>query len=272
MDEYTPRRTVVFLVSLAVMALGVVLSAKSGLGTTPISSIPLVASLGSDLFTLGTATMAMNVVFIIIGILIMRRDYRAWYLLEFFLISILAVMCDVLMILLDFVSTDDYLVQWALSVVSALIMAFGLSLEVAADFSMLPGDRLVEFIGIRTGMVFGNVKILFDISMIVTAVALSFLFFGLGEFNGIREGTIFTALTVGAFTKFFTRLLKKGFYGWVGRADAVGAEDRRRTLFAAMAAWPIDTPPSPFGTSLWSRIGWSVAEARSSNILVITAL
>ncbi len=225
MDEYTPRRAAVFLVSLIIMNLGVILSAKAGLGTTPISSIPLVVSLGSDLFTIGTATIVMNVVFILLSILIMRRDYKAKYVLEFFLIAISAILCDLMMIWFDFISVDEYWMQWVLTIVSMVIMAFGIALEVAANLSMLPGDHLVEFISVKTGMVFGNVKVLFDISMIITSVILSFLFFGIGEFNGVREGTVFIALTVGFFVRFFTGLLEKRFYNWVGHRDTEVARD-----------------------------------------------
>jgi len=225
MDEYTPRRATVFLVSLVIMNLGVVLSAKAGLGTTPISSIPLVVSLGWDIFTIGTATMVMNVAFILLGILIMRRDYKAKYVLEFFLIAISAILCDLMMIWFDFVLVDEYWFQWVLTIISMVVMAFGIALEVAANFSMLPGDHLVEFISVKTGMVFGNVKVLFDISMIVTSVILSFLFFGVGKFNGVREGTLFIALTVGFFVKLFTRLLNKRFYDWVGHRDTEITKD-----------------------------------------------
>ncbi len=225
MDEYTPRRATVFLVSLVIMNIGVVLSAKAGLGTTPISSIPLVVSLGCDIFTIGTATMVMNVAFILLGILIMRRDYKAKYVLEFFLIAVSAILCDLMMIWFDFVSADEYWLQWVLTIISMVVMAFGIALEVAANFSMLPGDHLVEFISVKTGMVFGYVKVLFDISMIVTSVILSFLFFGVGEFNGVREGTLFIALTVGFFVKLFTRLLNKRFYDWVGHRDTEITKD-----------------------------------------------
>lgn len=221
MDEYAPRRVSVFLISLFFMTLGVVISAKAGLGTTPISSIPLVVSLGSDMFTIGTATLVMNVAFILLGVLIMRRDYKAKYVLEFFLIAISAILCDLMMPWFDFLITDEYWMQWVLTIVSMIIMAFGIALEVAANFSMLPGDHLVEFISVKTEMVFGNVKVLFDITMIATSVILSFLFFGIGEFNGVREGTIFIAMFVGTFVRLFTHMLRKGFYDWVGHRDTV---------------------------------------------------
>ena len=219
MDEYAPRRASVFLISLVIMTLGVVISAKAGLGTTPISSIPLVVSLGSDMFTIGTATLVMNVVFILLGVLILRRDYKAKYLLEFFLIAISAVLCDIMMPWFDFLIVEEYWMQWVLTILSMVVMAFGISLEVAANFSMLPGDHLVEFISVKSGMAFGNVKVLFDIAMILTSVMLSFMFFGIGEFNGVREGTIFIALFVGTFVRLFTRVLRKGFYDWVGHRD-----------------------------------------------------
>ena len=53
------KRYIILLAGLSIMAFGVAFSIKAGLGTSPISSVPYVVSLFSNL-TVGTATIAMH--------------------------------------------------------------------------------------------------------------------------------------------------------------------------------------------------------------------
>ena len=66
---------------LAVMAFGVAFSVKADLGTSPISSVPCVVSMFTP-FTVGTATIVMHCVFIVLQILILRRRYDPIQLLQ----------------------------------------------------------------------------------------------------------------------------------------------------------------------------------------------
>ena len=52
---------------------------------------------------------------------------------------------------------------------------------------------------------FGNVKIAFDISCVVVAVILSFLFFH--KLVGTREGTVIAAFCTGFVVKFFSKYI-----------------------------------------------------------------
>ena len=63
------------------MAFGVAFSIKADLGTSPISSVPYVVSLFAPL-TVGTATIVMHCVFILLQILILRKDYHPIQLMQ----------------------------------------------------------------------------------------------------------------------------------------------------------------------------------------------
>lgn len=78
---YIFKRYFLLLVGLAVMAFGVAFSIKANLGTSPISSVPYVISLFAPL-TVGTATIAMHCVFIVLQILILRRNYHPIQLMQ----------------------------------------------------------------------------------------------------------------------------------------------------------------------------------------------
>lgn len=78
---YIIKRYLLLLAGLAVMAFGVAFSIKASLGTSPISSVPYVVSLFTPL-TVGTATITMHCVFILLQILILRKNYHPIQLMQ----------------------------------------------------------------------------------------------------------------------------------------------------------------------------------------------
>ena len=78
-----PIRRLLFLcLGLITMAFGVAFSIKAGLGTSPISSVPYVTSEISGL-SVGTTTIIMNFIFVLIQIAILRRQYDWFQVLQF---------------------------------------------------------------------------------------------------------------------------------------------------------------------------------------------
>lgn len=78
---YVLRRYLLLCAGLAIMTFGVAFSIKASLGTSPISSVPYVVSLFAPL-TVGTATIVMHCVFILLQILILRRQYHPIQLMQ----------------------------------------------------------------------------------------------------------------------------------------------------------------------------------------------
>ncbi len=74
-------------VSLYLMTLGVVLCVKSNLGSSVISSLPFVMSLAGELgdvpsWSIGSYTIAMNFVLVLLQILILRRQFDPMQLFQ----------------------------------------------------------------------------------------------------------------------------------------------------------------------------------------------
>lgn len=69
------KRYILLLAGLTVMAFGVAFSIKGNLGTSPISSVPYAVSRFTPL-TVGTATIVMHCVFIVIQIAVLRKKYQ----------------------------------------------------------------------------------------------------------------------------------------------------------------------------------------------------
>ena len=100
-----------------------------------------------------------------------------------------------------------YTHQWLLVIVSTLILAFGVSMEVAANISMMPGELLVKIIAAHTKTDFGIIKVYFDITLITISIIISLYFFG--YLNSVREGTIFTAISTEFMSDFSTKSMIK---------------------------------------------------------------
>ena len=75
------KRYLVLCVGLWIMSLGVACSIKGALGTSPISSLPYAMS-GFLPLTVGTCTIIMHVGFILLQILILRRQYDPMQLIQ----------------------------------------------------------------------------------------------------------------------------------------------------------------------------------------------
>lgn len=84
-------------------------------------------------------------------------------------------------------------------VIGCLILAFGICLEVIADVTMISAEYTIQFATLRFKKEFGNIKIGFDVSLVIIAALCSWLLSG--RIEGVREGTIIAALITGPFVR-----------------------------------------------------------------------
>lgn len=188
------------------MAFGVAFSIKAALGTSPISSVPYVTSTISGL-SVGTTTIIMNFMFVLIQIAILRKKYDWFQLLQFPAAIVFGTMIDVAEYLLKPVEFSNYLEQWLLCVVGVFLVALGVSVEVMANLVTTAGEGIVLAICQVVPVKFSNMKVAFDVTLVCISIALSFIF--LGHLDGVREGTIAAAVFVGLITKQTNKLMKK---------------------------------------------------------------
>lgn len=114
--------------------------------------------------------------------------------------------------LVSFISVNSYAVRLLCVIGGIIILGFGISLSVIANVIMNSGEAFVKALSDKTGIVFGNLKIGFDIFCVLLSILLSMVFFG-GQIVGTREGTVITALFTGMVVNLFVRLLKSSLNG-----------------------------------------------------------
>lgn len=201
-----PLKRVVFLCAgLIIMAFGVAFSIQAGLGTSPISSVPYVTSEISGL-SVGTTTIIMNFIFVVIQILILRKQYDWFQLLQFPAAILFGLVIDLAEGVAAPLSYSLYLQQWALCLVGIFLVALGISVEVMANLVMTAGEGIVLAICKVAPIKFSNMKILFDVALVCLSILLSLVF--LGRLEGVREGTVAAAILVGQVTKQTNKWMK----------------------------------------------------------------
>lgn len=204
---YIFKRYLLLLIGLAIMAFGVAFSIKASLGTSPISSVPYVISLFAPL-TVGTATITMHCVFIILQILILRRNYHPIQLMQLPVAIFFGYLTDFGVWVVQRIGYTAYWQQWLLCLVGILLVAAGVSLEVKAGVVVLAGEGVILAIcKVLPKVKFGYMKVAFDVTLVVIACILSFVF--TGRLQGVREGTVAAALLVGLTAKQFGKVLAK---------------------------------------------------------------
>lgn len=200
------KRYLLLLAGLAVMAFGVAFSIKASLGTSPISSVPYVVSLIAPL-TVGTATIIMHCIFILLQILILRKRYQLIQLMQLPVALLFGCLTDFAVWAVQGITCSTYLQQWIACLTGIFLVALGVSFEVKAGVVVLAGEGVVLAICQVLPVKFGYMKVGFDVTLVVIACMLSFAFTGC--LQGVREGTVAAAIMVGLIAKQLGRFWEK---------------------------------------------------------------
>ena len=204
----TAKRYILFIVSLFFSALGVAFTKRGELGVSPISSVANVLSLKFDALSLGTWLIIWNCVLIAGQIIILRKKFQPIQLLQVPLSFLFGWFADLGMMIVSHIPAEVYVVRLAMVIIGIVILAFGIALSVIANVIMNSGEAFVKAISDTIHKEFGNVKIVFDISCVVTALVLSLIFFNF-TIVGTREGTVISAFLTGVAVKFFCGKLSR---------------------------------------------------------------
>ena len=171
------KRYTCLSVSLFVNALGIALITHANLGTTPITTLPytLAAIFG---LTLGTTTFACNLIFLLLQRILLRRRLGIAELLQIPAVLIFSVFIDIWMHLTGALVTDVYVWQIVMCVVGSAVLGAGISLEIMSNATVIPGEGLVIVISTLSRKNFGNIKVLFDCSLVLASLLLGLAVLG----------------------------------------------------------------------------------------------
>lgn len=228
MSKYTFRRYLLFVASLFINAFGIAFITKALLGTSPITSVTYVLSLFTP-FTMGIWTILLNLLFVVLEPFLMtRRELREdlrMYLLQIPIAFCFGLFIDFSMFILSWLEPSAYVIQVTVLLIGCIILALGIALEVKANAAMMAGEYFVKTITRRFHGEFGYVKLGFDITLLTIACILSLVF--LSDIQGVREGTVVSALLVGPIVHFVSpayRIFDRWINAPIKQADTPSAQ------------------------------------------------
>lgn len=197
---------------MLVATAGIVFITRAGLGTTPISTVPFTVGEITGL-TFGEATFAVNIVFVLVQWALLRSRFHYSSFFQIPIVSVFSWFIDLHMGWTAWIGNDPYVVRFLWGLLGNLFLAFGIYWQVASKTIVQPGEGMVLAFSVVLRKSFGTVKVWNDVTLVLLAVILGFLF--LGHVAGVREGTVVSAFLVGFLIKGIAALRAK----WGAKAD-----------------------------------------------------
>ena len=187
-------RVLIYCLGLLSLAFGVAFSVNSNLGVSPVNSLPYVISRILKM-QMGTCVTAVFCFYILLQILILGRKFNPVNLLQILFSTIFGYFVDFAKMVLGDFAIPTYFGQLTMLAISIPLIALGIVLYMDAQLVPMPMEGLSSCLADKFGVSFPNMKTIIDCLVVGIGLVLCFVF--LGGLDGLREGTIITAVVTG---------------------------------------------------------------------------
>ena len=189
-----------YVLGLVILALGTALMEKANFGMSMVVApayllhLKLVSSL--PFFSFGMAEYMLQGVILILLALGMRRFKRA-YLFSFATAVIYGFTLDAMLTLAAPLPAAGFALRTLWYMLGMVVCSLGVALLFKTYLPPEAYELFVKEMAGKTGKPISVVKTAYDCVSCLIAVVMSFAFFGLGRFEGVKLGTILCALVNG---------------------------------------------------------------------------
>lgn len=187
-------RVLIYCAALLIIAFGVAISVNSNLGVSPVNSLPYVISRILNV-QMGTCVTVIFCFYILLQVIILRKDFQLIQLLQIVFSTIFGYFVDFAKWVVGDFAIPTYFGQLGMLAISILLIALGVLLYMDVQLVPLPMEGLSSAIAKKLNKPFPTMKTIVDCVVVALGVVLCFVF--LGGLDGIREGTIITAIVTG---------------------------------------------------------------------------
>lgn len=195
MSVETRNRWVCYLVGMLLLALGLTLNTKSGLGVSPIISVAFCTSRLLEL-NFGDMTFLLYVLFVAAQFWIRGKDRRMSDLLQIPLSLVFSRVLNLYDAVIPYDSAEaSFVSNLAVLLAAVLLTGIGVSMTVNMRLVPNPGDGIVAALAQRLGWEQGLGKNVFDVGCVILTCAIGLL--ASGHIIGIGIGTLIAMLGVG---------------------------------------------------------------------------
>lgn len=203
-QKHIPVRCFFYLFGMLVLAMGLILNIKAGLGSSAIMSVAYTISEGVGV-NLGDMTFVIYCLFIAAQMIINDKD-RSW--LDLLQLPLSLVFTRFMNLFKAVIPYEHGYLPTDLLVLLAGIVLTGIGAAMTVDMQLIPnsGDGIVNSIARRCGRELGFTKNIFDCGCVAVSLLVG-AFFG-DPLLGIGLGTVISMLGVGRVVAAFNHLCK----------------------------------------------------------------
>lgn len=208
MHHFTIRewacRIVIYLAGMLILALGLILNTKTGLGASAIMSVAYTVSEGTG-WDLGNMTFLLYCAFVAAQFVIKGRN-RSWF--DLLQLPLSLVFTRFMNLFKGLITYENGEMTTDLAVLVLAIVLTGIGAAMTVDMRLIPnpGDGIVSAVSGCIHKELGLTKNLFDVGCVIASIAVG-LFYG-NALLGIGLGTIISMFGVGRVMALFNHLCK----------------------------------------------------------------
>ncbi len=214
MKKRTFYTELAYIFGLMVLAFSAALMEASNLGVSmivaPAYLLYLKLSQTFAFFTFGMAEYTLQAVLLIAMMLILGR-FRLYYLFSFVTAVLYGFLLDGSMALVALLGVSGMAGRIICFATGVICCAAGVSLLFRTYIAPEVYELFVKEIAAKYGWNINRVKTVYDCASCLIAICMSFAFFGLGHFEGVKIGTVLCALVNGALIGLFSRVFGRCF-------------------------------------------------------------
>lgn len=202
------RRSLIYVIGVFFMSLGISFSIYADLGVSPVSSLSYAVTLVTGI-SVGTITVFTHFFYIGVQVLITRVLDVKDAAIQLAIAFLFGFFIDASLFLVQLVlpSPTNLAIQWLYLIISLFLIAMGLMGYTNVNFTLMPYDELTNVISKHFHMTYGHARIIGDVSNVLLALAIGFIF--LGTLGSIGIGTVVAAVSVGRILNWLMKLIKK---------------------------------------------------------------
>ena len=202
-------RIIFYVAGLFIVTLGIASCIKSGLGVSPVTSIPYTLEKVAGIST-GTSTIYFYMILLALQIILLRKKFNLKNLLQIPVAVLFGYFTDFSIALISGIPTPTNIVlKLVASGIGIILVAIGMFFYVPADIVPLPPDGFIKTVSELRGAKFSNIKIIFDVTVVTISFITCLLF--LRPFNimnmSVGLGTVLAAIFVGLILGFLNKHL-----------------------------------------------------------------
>ncbi len=203
-----------YVFGLVFIALGAALMEKANFGMSmivaPAYLIYLKMSASYSFFTFGMAEYTLQGVLLIVMLLVVRK-FKVSYLFSFVTAVIYGFILDGFMLLVGMIQDPGIALRIVLYISGMVAGAVGVSLVFHTYIAPEVYELFVKEMSTKLNKDINKVKTVYDVCSCLLGVILSFSFFGLWVFEGVKWGTIVCALINGSIIGFCSKTFEHFF-------------------------------------------------------------